>query len=219
MEYCNQNPMKTIKLIYLIPAICLLSAHSASAGGCHYFGHTYSRQPDVSCCCISCVDTFYLSMGDSFKFNLFWYGDALCPTSAIFYQNGIPIPAGPASLTVTSGGHYKGEVGYMSSLHWEFYVVYSSTTGMNNHKLPDHVIKVYPNPVAEEVSIELNSANSKVEKIKIFNSLSQLLFEGMMPETNHLVIKTENWNAGIYIIRIYSSENEFTAKRFVKASL
>jgi len=71
------------------------------------------------------------------------------------------------------------------------------------------IIKVYPNPVTNELTIEIKGNTQKMN-FEIFNSLSQIVFKGNLVEKT--VVQTSNLYPDVYIIRL---ENKKSLK-FIK---
>jgi len=89
--------------------------------------------------------------------------------------------------------------------------VYLSSTGIelteNNNK-----IKIYPNPVSDELIIEITGNNEKLS-FEIFNSIGQKVFKGNILDKT--VIQTSKLSSGIYLIKL-DNGNTFELKKFVK---
>lgn len=90
-------------------------------------------------------------------------------------------------------------------------VTQSGTTGTYANEL-SRSIKVYPNPVTDELIIEFLSNKEKTE-FKIFNSISQVVSSGYM--VDRTVVKTINFAPGIYMVKLKSGDI-FEFKKFIK---
>ena len=66
---------------------------------------------------------------------------------------------------------------------------------------------VYPNPAKQEINI---SSTQKIEKISVYNSLGQFLFES---KTNQINI--EKLEKGLYFLKIKTPSSE-TVEKFIK---
>lgn len=73
-------------------------------------------------------------------------------------------------------------------------------------------IKVYPNPVTNELTIELEGNTKKID-FEIINSLGQSIFTGVVFEST--VIQTANFIPGIYLIKLKSGKS-FEFKKIIK---
>ena len=72
--------------------------------------------------------------------------------------------------------------------------------------------KVYPNPVTNELTIELEGNTQKVD-FEIINSLGQSVFSGVILEKT--VVQTTNFTSGIYLIKLKSGTT-FEFKKVIK---
>jgi len=66
---------------------------------------------------------------------------------------------------------------------------------------------VYPNPAKQEINI---SSTQKIEKISVYNSLGQFLFESKVNQIN-----IEKLEKGLYFLKIKTSSSE-TVEKFIK---
>ncbi len=73
-------------------------------------------------------------------------------------------------------------------------------------------IKVYPNPVSNELIIEIEDGTYKRD-FEILNSLGQLVYKGSVIERT--VVQTTNFSRGIYLIK-FENVNTFEFKEIVK---
>ena len=68
----------------------------------------------------------------------------------------------------------------------------------------DESIKLYPNPVTDELTIEIKN-NTKIISIEILNSKGQVVFKGdIMDEA---VVQTAGFTAGIYVVKLEGTDN------------
>lgn len=72
--------------------------------------------------------------------------------------------------------------------------------------------KVFPNPVTNQLTIELKGNTNKVD-FEIINSLGQAIFTGQVLEST--VVPTTNFTPGIYLIKLKSGKT-FEFKKIVK---
>ncbi len=84
-------------------------------------------------------------------------------------------------------------------------------TGTENTDL-NQTIKVYPNPVTNELTIELKGNSDKVD-FEILNSTSQVIFKGTLIEKS--AIQTSDYSPGLYFVKLKSGKtSEF--RKFLK---
>ena len=74
------------------------------------------------------------------------------------------------------------------------------------------LIKVYPNPCVNELVIEF-IGNKDIISFEIFKSMGQIVFKGNLLEKT--VIKTINYNSGLYFIKIENGVS-YIIKEFIK---
>jgi hypothetical protein len=80
-------------------------------------------------------------------------------------------------------------------------------------KATDNLIRIYPNPVKEQLRIERNVSNSPLN-MTIYNSAGQVMEDSIF-ESEQLQIDCSNYPAGIYYVRVVS-KNKIYSKKFVK---
>jgi len=73
-------------------------------------------------------------------------------------------------------------------------------------------VKVYPNPVTNELIIE-KAGNTKTIKFDIINSLGQTVFRGNLVEKTY--VQTSDFSSGVYIIKLENGKG-FDFKKIIK---
>jgi hypothetical protein len=73
-------------------------------------------------------------------------------------------------------------------------------------------IKVYPNPVSDELIIEYKGNNDRIG-FNILNSTGQIVFEGNLSEKT--IVQTSNFSPGIYLMKIENC-GSFEFKKIIK---
>jgi hypothetical protein len=73
-------------------------------------------------------------------------------------------------------------------------------------------MKVYPNPVVDELIIEI-IGNLKKTNFEIINSIGQIIYKGSIVEK--AIVQTSNFKPGVYIIKLESGDN-FEFERIIK---
>ena len=106
-------------------------------------------------------------------------------------------------FTASLSPGYSDQLGYGIL---NFGQAYSSFLKTNDYNLKNKFI-VYPNPAKQEINI---SSTQKIEKISVYNSLGQFLFES---KTNQINI--EKLEKGLYFLKIKTSSSE-TVEKFIK---
>jgi hypothetical protein len=76
----------------------------------------------------------------------------------------------------------------------------------------DGAVKVYPNPVSDELIIEFKGNNDRFS-FNILNSIGQIVFNGNLTEKT--VVQTTDFSPGIYLLKI-ENRKSFEFKKIVK---
>lgn len=71
---------------------------------------------------------------------------------------------------------------------------------------------VYPNPVTNELRIELKD-NNKMRNFEILNALGQVIYKGRL--TDKAIVTTSNFPSGVYLVKIENG-NTFEYKKIIK---
>ncbi len=72
-------------------------------------------------------------------------------------------------------------------------------------------VRVFPNPVKNELNIDLNF-ESKKAMIKVFDVLGKIIYNENIGRSNGLKINTLNWNSGVYFLTITDGQRSFQQK-------
>ena len=82
------------------------------------------------------------------------------------------------------------------------------------------ITRVYPNPVAEQLNIVLNTPNSEKVSIRITDLVGKTIAEKALQTNqgdNNIQFNTSNLSRGTYLIKIFSSSNsEMSIQKFIK---
>lgn len=98
--------------------------------------------------------------------------------------------------------------------------LFSGSSGISEIENPVSNISVFPNPAKDKVQVEMNISQSSNVKIEVLNILGEAIFTinegkvtpGMLKEE----INTENFNNGVYFIRV-NSDASTSGYRFIVA--
>ena len=72
-------------------------------------------------------------------------------------------------------------------------------------------IKVYPNPVKENLYLNFGNLDFAASQIQLYNALGQKVYENEVNNTE-MTIPVVNYSNGIYILKINSNKQQFTKK-------
>jgi uncharacterized delta-60 repeat protein len=78
--------------------------------------------------------------------------------------------------------------------------------------LQSKTISVYPNPVSNELHIEIEGNNEQI-KVEVLNSMGQVVFNGNIVEKT--TVQTSNFAPGFYLIKI-GNDKTFELKKIIK---
>jgi hypothetical protein len=148
-------------------------------------------------------------------------------TSAISQQNGIYASAWYVAFGMAEDGngedlHGAGAVrfdkkilgtgtGEERVLNYVRLVRNESSTGINETK-DTHLFNVYPNPISDELTIEMRGGREKVN-FELVNSIGQTVQNGSFIEKT--VIQANNLATGVYLIKLQHG-NTFEVTKLIK---
>lgn len=82
--------------------------------------------------------------------------------------------------------------------------------GVNTQDYELNSINVYPNPVNDQLNVELGDEN--VELIQVFNTMGNLVLEYNTIKTSEFNIETNDWESGVYFLNIRFQSGSKTIK-------
>jgi hypothetical protein len=101
----------------------------------------------------------------------------------------------------------------------EFQMIYSNpcaVAGISEWTVAKENLLVYPNPVSNELNIEIQSQNEHIQKIIIQDIMGKILMSKDYPKQKILHIENINWEEGIYLIKVETNENNYIKKIIIK---
>ena len=126
-------------------------------------------------------------------------------------QNGIINGATNQDYTVTIDGDYYVIVTLLGCSSDTSNIINVVLTGIELSE-NNNTIKVYPNPVSNELIIEIEGNKERVN-FEIFNSIGQIVFRGSMLEKT--IVQTSSFSPGVYLIKLKNGKT-FEFKKIVK---
>jgi hypothetical protein len=128
-----------------------------------------------------------------------------------YYQNTLIPGATYQNYTVTNNGDYYAVVtlsGCSSDASNTIQAIQTGIVDPNTYG----IIKVYPNPVSNELIIEIEGNNEKLY-FEILNAIGQVVFKGNLVEKT--VVQTNNFAPGFYFVKIGNGKT-FDFKKIIK---
>jgi hypothetical protein len=101
----------------------------------------------------------------------------------------------------------------------EFQMIYSNpcaVASISEWSAAKENLLVYPNPVSNELHIELQSKNEHIQKIIIQDIMGKILICKDYSKQKILHIENINWEEGIYLIKVETNENNYIKKIIIK---
>jgi subtilisin family serine protease len=134
------------------------------------------------------------------------------PTGNQWYdQNGLISGATNQNYTVTVNGNYYVIVtllGCSSDASNTINVILTSTDVVENGR----TIKIYPNPVSNELIIEIEG-NNVLQKYEILNAIGQVILKGEI--IDRAIVQTNHFTAGVYFVKLENGKT-FEFKKIIK---
>lgn len=104
---------------------------------------------------------------------------------------------------------------HFTSMNGTITVVAEGTLSSQFAKVPTE-FRIYPNPSATYMNVEISSFNSQSFKMEMFDVLGKKVFSKSINELTSR-INVSKWNSGVYLVRLTSSDDTVAlTKRFVK---
>jgi len=129
-------------------------------------------------------------------------------------QRSDPKPRNFAGYTHNGNGYYNANAPQGDAVRIYNYVRLVrnvSSTGINENK-DNHLINVYPNPVSDELTIEMQGTRG-MANFELINSIGQVVCKGNL--SDKIVIQTNNIVTGVYLVKLQCG-NTFEVKKLIK---
>jgi hypothetical protein len=88
----------------------------------------------------------------------------------------------------------------------------------NNNTATNAMLSLFPNPVKDELSLQIKNDSFTNYQIEIYNNLGQKVSENLnsfYQENDVINFNTKQFNSGIYLIKIFNQSTSHSLK-FVK---
>jgi len=131
------------------------------------------------------------------------------PPFSIFYDGAIE---GPDVMDLAQGDHFVEITdGLNCQKRIEFTIM--STSIFEEQEVLD--IKIYPNPVVNELRVDWSKSEVKAEKLTIISSNGQLINSRFVGGGSQLLISTEDLTEGLYYLKV-EGKDALIFKKFLK---
>ena len=88
----------------------------------------------------------------------------------------------------------------------------NTTSSVMTDNYTENSIKIYPNPANDIINIDLGNNPTKDTKIKIYNTIGELVYSSDNIKSKNIQINMSNNSRGLYFINIQTPYNEITRK-------
>lgn len=142
------------------------------------------------------------NLGECYRFTIFdSQDDGICCN----YGTGSYTLEDESGNVIISGGDFGSEESILFSAQ--------DPLSVSDFAL-ENLIKIYPNPVSDNLNIELTNINENVD-YQIFNTLGQKLVEGNLNSNRINTLNTSQYASGIYFVKLFTGSQSMT-KKFIK---
>ena len=120
--------------------------------------------------------------------------------------NGLLTATGDGTVTVMATANDGSGLSGSATI-----TISSQTIGIDNLTVTKN-IKLYPNPIKNILSINVNN-NLNISRIEILNLLGKTIY---ISNTNFHTVNTSEFDSGIYYVNLYDNDNNVYSKRIIK---
>jgi hypothetical protein len=123
----------------------------------------------------------------------------------------------PGGMSATKGKTYLDTIqGYlipriMVSLQLPGYQTFS----IDENEQLENSTQLYPNPATDHVIVEVSGVKARIEAVKVYNVLGQNIFQENDLDRNRLRINTLEFDSGIYVAEIFTTDGRKVSRRFM----
>lgn len=79
----------------------------------------------------------------------------------------------------------------------------------------ENTITVYPNPTNDFLNIKLNSYNSEILKVSLYNIMGQKTLETQYTNQNSIKLDVSNMPKGLYMLKVKENDNDVLIKKII----
>ncbi len=173
-------------------------------------------------------DTVELNADFTSNFTTIFVGDSLdytnLSTGTIISNNwtfegatpSISSDDNPSSVKYNTIGIFSTKLIVFNNLNYDTALVQTYVTVKDTsnsvEELNLHNINIYPNPTKNNLFVDLSKSDLKVENIRFYNELGQLLFEEIVRENKLIELKLDQYSQGIYFINLITNDKILTER-------
>jgi len=131
------------------------------------------------------------------------------------YQPGsFKLKKATGSTIIMDGYKYTGTGRHDFGCEFEYYfsVAEPGTLALEELKINNDDIKVYPNPAKNDINIEINP-NAKIKNVSLVNELGEVIYKSEIGGPN-LVISTSKISSGVYTL-LFDNSGQQIAKKVI----
>lgn len=128
-------------------------------------------------------------------------------------QNVNPLAAGSSIFAVLNNNMLLFQGNYMIEENRELYKIAISQSGIEEEVAVNNSVNLYPNPVSNELTVELSSYESPTF-LTVTDLSGKLIYETQLDNMTQKII-TADWQNGVYLFTIYSESSRQVKKIIV----
>lgn len=123
-----------------------------------------------------------------------------------------PVPTGPIFWNLTCFWHVD-ELIFMNP---DFYDCFPNWTGIDDNQAEmQQGVFIYPNPVTDQSTLEINNSGNEVRILKIADLQGRVLAIYEVSEKNQIVIRKNDFKRGIYLIETMEKNGRFSISKMI----
>lgn len=189
--------MKKTKYL-IITCLLLCNIDSFAGSGCPwtvtYKGMLYKKY----------IDTIYVDLRDSVKFNIYCYGVQEGPFYLNWYKNDtlinpIQIYSKDVNLFATEEGHYRIES--TSHITLNYYLINNNPVATKELDNNSNLFDFFPNPSHDKITISLKEQNDNIKISLIDQQGKEMQLNYLSKSNQEVAIDIKEFPRGIYFLK------------------
>lgn len=114
----------------------------------------------------------------------------------------------------TFGEDVNGELYIAAISSGSIYRIKDANLGLEDQNFSQ--IKIYPNPVNEQLNVAFGTTNNQITDIQVYNIQGQQIKTAISFDAHVSKISTKNMAKGLYIMEVHDQQGQKTTHKFVK---